>query len=131
MDRWTVSDPPLSGTTARRALPAASGVRACRTLPLNTVSSSAILSPARQRGDAVSQPGLASVAAARAECRAGRAARARGYPRAQQRTAVVGTLAGGPDVVHFTLPEILPRLRVLLILDNLTGHKSPTSCCGW
>lgn len=27
--------------------------------------------------------------------------------------------------VHFTLPEILPRLRVLLILDNLTGHKSP------
>jgi hypothetical protein len=27
--------------------------------------------------------------------------------------------------VHFTLPEKLPRLRMLLILDNLTGHKSP------
>lgn len=27
--------------------------------------------------------------------------------------------------VHFTLPEQLPRLRMLLILDNLTGHKSP------
>lgn len=27
--------------------------------------------------------------------------------------------------VHFTLPEKLPRLRMLLILDNLMGHKSP------
>ena len=27
--------------------------------------------------------------------------------------------------VHFTLPEKLPRLRMLLILDNLKGHKSP------
>lgn len=26
---------------------------------------------------------------------------------------------------HFTLPEKLPRLRMLLILDNLSGHKSP------
>lgn len=27
--------------------------------------------------------------------------------------------------VRFTLPEKLPRLRVLLVLDNLTGHKTP------
>jgi hypothetical protein len=26
--------------------------------------------------------------------------------------------------IHFTLPEQLPRLRIVLILDNLTGHKS-------
>ena len=25
----------------------------------------------------------------------------------------------------FTLPEVLPRLRMLLVLDNLTGHKTP------
>jgi ribosome modulation factor len=27
--------------------------------------------------------------------------------------------------VRFTLPENLPSLRVLLVLDNLTGHKTP------
>ena len=27
--------------------------------------------------------------------------------------------------VHFTLPHDLPRLRLLLIWDNLTGHKTP------
>jgi hypothetical protein len=27
--------------------------------------------------------------------------------------------------VHFTLPRVLPPLRMLLILDNLTGHKTP------
>jgi len=25
----------------------------------------------------------------------------------------------------FTLPEVLPPLRMLLVLDNLTGHKTP------
>jgi hypothetical protein len=28
--------------------------------------------------------------------------------------------------VKFTLPEILPPLRALLIMDNLTGHKTPS-----
>ena len=28
--------------------------------------------------------------------------------------------------VHFTLPDSLPPLRMLLILDNLTGHKTPS-----
>jgi hypothetical protein len=28
--------------------------------------------------------------------------------------------------VKFTLPEVLPPLRMLLVLDNLTGHKTPT-----
>lgn len=27
---------------------------------------------------------------------------------------------------HFTLPLALPPLRMLLVLDNLTGHKTPT-----
>jgi hypothetical protein len=27
--------------------------------------------------------------------------------------------------VKFTLPEVLPPLRALLVLDNLTGHKTP------
>ena len=27
--------------------------------------------------------------------------------------------------VHFTLPEVLPPLRMLLVLDNLAGHKTP------
>lgn len=26
---------------------------------------------------------------------------------------------------HFTLPQALPPLRMLLVLDNLTGHKTP------
>ena len=33
--------------------------------------------------------------------------------------------------IKFTLPEVLPPLRALLVLDNLTGHKSPPACCGW
>jgi hypothetical protein len=27
---------------------------------------------------------------------------------------------------HFTLPKALPPLRMLLVLDNLIGHKTPT-----
>jgi hypothetical protein len=27
--------------------------------------------------------------------------------------------------VHFTLPAVLPPLRMLLVLDNLAGHKTP------
>ena len=30
----------------------------------------------------------------------------------------------------FTLPEELPPLRLLLVWDNLTGHKTPSWCCG-
>jgi hypothetical protein len=34
--------------------------------------------------------------------------------------------------VPFTLPERLPPLRLLLVLDNLTGHKTAArSCSGW
>ena len=28
--------------------------------------------------------------------------------------------------VKFTLPEVLPPLRTLLVLDNLAGHKTPS-----
>jgi hypothetical protein len=28
--------------------------------------------------------------------------------------------------VKFTLPTVLPRLRALLVMDNLVGHKTPS-----
>lgn len=31
--------------------------------------------------------------------------------------------------VRFTLPDDLPPLRLLLVLDNLTGHKTPAFVC--
>lgn len=31
--------------------------------------------------------------------------------------------------VRFTLPQVLPPLRLLLILDNLAGHKTPEFVC--
>ncbi len=40
----------------------------------------------------------------------------------------MGTLAGGLQV-HFTLPEQLPRLRMLLILDTRWVTSPPTWCC--
>lgn len=43
------------------------------------------------------------------------------------RTAACGN-GGTPSAgltVRFTLPQELPPLRMLLILDNLTGHKTP------
>jgi hypothetical protein len=32
--------------------------------------------------------------------------------------------------VRFTLPDELPPLRLLLIWDNLTGHRRRRWCCG-
>ena len=32
--------------------------------------------------------------------------------------------------IKFTLPDLLPPLRALLVLDNLTGHKTP-ACVLW
>ena len=29
-------------------------------------------------------------------------------------------------IVKFTLPTVLPRLRALLVMDNLAGHKTPS-----
>ena len=49
-------------------------------------------------------------------------------PPVQSETACRTAWEGWQDglTVRFTLPERLPPLRLLLVLDNLTGHKTPS-----
>ena len=50
-------------------------------------------------------------------------------PLAAEPIGSLETLAGGLSV-RFTLPRGVPPLRMLLIFDNLAGHKTAAFVCG-
>ncbi len=49
----------------------------------------------------------------------------------ENRLPCVQKLAGGALTVKVTLPEELPPLRMLVVLDNLTGHKKSPELLLW
>src|SRR3954464_8906995 len=73
--------------------------------------------------------GAASLAARAAERNPGRASRPTALAGCGRHARGLGGVAGGL-MVPFTVPHDLPPLRLLLVWDNLTGHKTPELVLG-
>src|SRR3954468_6294047 len=71
------------------------------------------------------QCGPAPVAARAPERDPGGAARPHGFAGGGCHASGLGGVAGGPDHALHLIPHDLPPLRLLLVWDNLAGHKTP------